>query len=236
MSKFWLVTDADNTLWDTNRVFADAQLEMLAATERAANSSVDQPDRLAFVRKLDQHLAQSDHRGLKYPPAFLVKAIWSALPSDKAAADDASLEDIVHRYLEMLGAHPQLRPGVLETLTQLKTAGVTICVLSEGKRERVLKSIADHGLDAYVTQIVTGEKTADMFRRIKRLGGPGASLVCVGDQLDRDVAFAKEAGLFAVFFPGGFTPGWIKESRLPQPDLTIDDFRQLIPLFGQTAA
>lgn len=30
-----LITDADNTLWDTNKVFADAQLNLLAGIEEA---------------------------------------------------------------------------------------------------------------------------------------------------------------------------------------------------------
>ena len=32
----WIYTDADNTLWDTNAVFANAQLQQLTRAERSA--------------------------------------------------------------------------------------------------------------------------------------------------------------------------------------------------------
>src|SRR4051812_6345456 len=71
--------DADNTLWDTDTVFAHAQLDLLAAVEDAAGISITATDRLAFIRELDQQLAERHHQGLRYPPRLLVRATAFAL-------------------------------------------------------------------------------------------------------------------------------------------------------------
>ena len=71
--------DADNTLWDTDGVFADAQLALLNELEDRLGVQFPEPDRLAFVRAIDQGLAERHHEGLRYPPRFLIKALALAL-------------------------------------------------------------------------------------------------------------------------------------------------------------
>jgi len=67
--------DADNTLWDTDGVFADAQLALLKELEDHLGVQFPEPDRLAFVRAIDQGLAERHHEGLRYPPRFLINWI-----------------------------------------------------------------------------------------------------------------------------------------------------------------
>ncbi|MDA9393086.1 hypothetical protein WN73_21450 [Bradyrhizobium sp. CCBAU 45394] len=57
--KAHLFTDADNTLWDTDTVFAAAQLEMLREVEKlTGRRAPDDEDRgLAFLRTIDQRIA-----------------------------------------------------------------------------------------------------------------------------------------------------------------------------------
>ena len=45
--------DADNTLWDTDQVFADAQLGLLSAVETATGVACQVSDRLGYVRAID---------------------------------------------------------------------------------------------------------------------------------------------------------------------------------------
>lgn len=79
--------DADNTLWDTDGVYADAQLALLNELEDRLDVQLLEPDRLAFVRAIDQGLATRHHEGLRYPPRFLIKALALALTgSDKTSA------------------------------------------------------------------------------------------------------------------------------------------------------
>jgi hypothetical protein len=54
--------DADNTLWDTDAVFASAQLELLAGVEELVGIGSVATDPLAFIREIDQQLAERHHR------------------------------------------------------------------------------------------------------------------------------------------------------------------------------
>lgn len=227
----WLFTDADNTLWDTNRVFAEAQLGLLESVEQFSGQRARHDDRLAFVRAHDQRIAAKDHRGLKYPPAFLVQALWADLAGKSGAPDDV-VASIVADYFTGLSKQADLRPGVKEALPALHARQVEISVVSEGKRERVIEMLAAHGLEAYVARTVTGEKSADMYRRLLKLTDDPGKALCVGDQLDRDVVFAKAAGFRTVYFPGGFTPEWTNQKHVAHADATISDFRDLLPMFG----
>lgn len=226
-----LITDADNTLWDTNRVFADAQLMLLESVERHLGLRSHDSDRLAFVRRHDQRLAAKDHRGLKYPPAFLVQSLWTELGGGTGAPDDV-LATIVADYFSNLSKHAELRPGVKATLATLHKRGVEIIVVSEGNRDRVVGTLGAHGLDVYIARTITGEKSVDMYRRLLKLAGDPGKAICVGDQLDRDIAFAKAAGFKAVYFPGGFTPEWTDQRLLIHADAVITDFSELIPMFN----
>ena len=71
--------DANNTLWDTDRVFANTQLRLLHDVEESLGLTWPDEDRLEFVRAADQELATLHHDGLRYPPALLVRALSLAL-------------------------------------------------------------------------------------------------------------------------------------------------------------
>ena len=56
-SRAFVVVDADNTLWDTNAVYANAQLALLSAVEEHVGVNAA-GDRLTYLRNIDQALAQ----------------------------------------------------------------------------------------------------------------------------------------------------------------------------------
>ena len=76
--------DADNTLWDTNGVYGQAQLALLAAVETRVDQRAPAKDRLAWLRGIDQALAERHHAGLRYPPRLLAKATALALSGHDA--------------------------------------------------------------------------------------------------------------------------------------------------------
>ena len=49
----------------------------------------------------------------------------------------------------------------------------------------------------------------------------------VGDQLERDIRPAKEAGLRTIYFPGGFKPKWEASSNNVHPDYQISSFAEV---------
>ncbi|MBK6491620.1 MAG: HAD hydrolase-like protein [Sphingomonadales bacterium] len=74
--------------------------------------------------------------------------------------------------------------------------------------------------------IVEGVKRPDLYRRILRLTGTLEAFM-VGDQLDRDIAPAKAAGLETIYFPGGFQPRWLPAVGKVGPDYTIASFAEV---------
>lgn len=225
--------DADNTLWDTNTVYKDAQLRLLSAVEAAAGVTATADDRLAYVREVDQAIAAQHHGGLRYPTQILARALALVLggePINRAvkkvwADENAGLAadlavDLEGAFKEQLDAKPALRPGVLRGLERLNTAGFRIFILTEGQRDRIERTLVGHGLDRFGANILEAKKQAGLFQRVSRLEGADSACM-IGDQLDRDIVPAKAAGLTTIYFPGGFSPKWTPHEREVAPDYKV---------------
>lgn len=233
--------DADNTLWDTDQVFAAAQLEILTRVEEAAGAKAQTTDRLEFVRAIDQAIAARHHASLRYPPRLLVRALGFALQgqSGEVAARAAwsnhlppTLSSEVEEegeqaFFAAVRRHPVLRSGVLAGLAKLQAAGVVTLIVSESASAKVEATAQALGLAGYFTRVIEGQKRPDLYRRVLRLTGSPDRAFMVGDQLDRDIAPAKLAGLTTIYFPGGFVPRWTPDEAAIGPDFRISDFGQV---------
>jgi putative hydrolase of the HAD superfamily len=236
-----LFIDADNTLWDTDRVFADAQLQLLERIERAVKKRTRAPNRLAFVRGVDQALAERHHDGLRYPPRLLARALAEALGGLRAeraarraltggsaaalAAEDAI--DAEQDFFADLANGPDLRAGVIEALEALKEAGHRLFVITEGSRLKAEQSLQRLGLMAFFDRLIEGKKRPELYRRILKLAGSPATAFMIGDQLDRDIEPARAAGLQTIYFPGGFAPKWTPDENTVRPDYRITSFAEV---------
>jgi putative hydrolase of the HAD superfamily len=232
--------DADNTLWDTDGIFAAAQLHLLAAVESVTGRQSAVEDRLAFVRAADQGIAEHHHAGLRYPPRLLIAALADALlgedvaraahlaivGSGKVRITEDVMGDIETAYFSDLGRPPAIRSGVKAGLLALEAAGCTVLIITEAARAKVERTTERLGLDTHFTRIVEGVKRPELYRRILRLTGTLEAFM-VGDQLDRDIAPAKAAGLETIYFPGGFQPRWSPTVEKINPDHTIASFAEV---------
>lgn len=232
--------DADNTLWDTDGIFAAAQLSLLAAVESATGRPSAVEDRLAFVRAADQGIAELHHAGLRYPPRLLIAAVADALygeevaraarlacvGSGKARIAEDEMRVIEAAYFSDLGHPPAIRPGVEAGLLALEAAGCTVLIITEAARAKVERTAERLGLGTHFTRIVEGVKRPELYRRIRRLTGTPEAFM-VGDQLDRDIAPAKAAGLETIYFPGGFQPRWSPAVEKISPDHIIASFAEV---------
>lgn len=239
-----LFVDADNTLWDTDSVFADAQIELLDDVERAVRGSCSTKDRLTFVRAADQELASLHHDGLRYPPVLLVRALSLALggmepiraakvvwQGNKPAKIDADKErEIIDRYFQSLKALPRLKQGVAEGLRQMKEFNWQILVVTESAVTRARATAEALSISHFFDRVIEGRKRAELYRRILKLVGSPSNAYMIGDQIDRDIAPAKQAGLKTIYFPGGFKPRWHDEEASPPPDYVISDFREAVQI------
>lgn len=233
--------DADNTLWDTDSVFADAQRNMLDRVEAATGTATDADDRLAYVRGVDQAIAELHHAGLRYPPKLLVRGLAAALaglsPERAARAawrgsmltrmPDDRVGEIEQAFFADLNRTPEVRQGVREGLEALQAAKCVVLIVTEGARARVERTAKRLELYNLVARAIEGPKRPELFRRVLRRTGAPKRAFMIGDQLDRDIEPAKAAGLGTIYFPGGFRPRWTPEEALIQPDHRIENFAEV---------
>lgn len=238
-----LFTDADNTLWDTDAVYARAQLALLASFRRHLQLPPAEPDELglAFLRRVDQSIAARHPDGLRFPPQLLGAALRRVLQGEpldsldlKALARDdvSTFASIIEEYGSDLGERPALRVGVVAGLSAIAQAGISTTVVTEGNRERCLALLDLHGLSSYVQNYVSFRKSAEAYRSLRQKFGLG---LMVGDQIDRDILYSAQAGFRTCYFPSGFAPAWTKD-LVVKPDHRISDYSEVTPLVLDRAA
>jgi len=237
-----VVTDADNTLWDTDALYAKAQLGLLesVAGELGVNTLPENP--LAFIRTVDQELASQHHLHLRYPPDLLVHAIGmvlegelapsavkAVLKSSKRLSHIVDAEVYAERFINtIIHEVAELRDGVYDGLIRLKEINAKVVVATEGKKSRCDKFLCKHGLDTYTDSVVEARKNISLYKRLMRLDGASASSsFMIGDQLDRDIQMSKEAGFTTIYFPAGFKPGWMPSEESVAPDFIIGTFSEV---------
>ena len=54
----------------------------------------------------------------------------------------------------------------------------------------------------------------------------------IGDQLDRDIAYARDAGFRTILFPGTFSPYWLDNTEA-EPDYVIHDYADVPHILDQ---
>lgn len=214
--------DADNTLWDTDGVFAAAQLRLLANVADAIGTVMAEQDQLAYVREIDQELASRHHLGLRYPVRLLIAALCNRLLGDSPSLaarktwndpfavplEKEVIEEIERQYFSDLRVTPRLLLGVHSGLKRMHHAGVNLVVVTEGGRVRAENLLRANKIDQYVGRIVDAPKRKELFARLRRLFRPNASIYMIGDQITRDIQPAAEAGLRTIHVQGKFRPSW----------------------------
>lgn len=216
-----LFTDADNTLWDTDAVFAEAQLAMLREIEgmTGQNAPAAEDRGLAFLRKIDQRIAASHPDHLRYPPSLLARGLEMVLGGvdpdsvvqhilQRESPESLDFREVQQRFIDRLAELPRLREGVQEGLLAISQAGVPVTVVTEERLERCKRVLSAHSLDPMVSTVVSIKKSVAAFISLAQ-PLQGARLFMVGDQFDRDIQAASAAGFQTFYFPGGFQPYWV---------------------------
>jgi len=229
-----LFSDADNTLWDTNSVYAQAQLRLLEDVESYVGKQFQSKDRLGFVRAIDQTIAGKHPSGLRYPAILLTAAlIREAIGEHPDGFGAISREDehyeVARQFEQDLVARvrgniPELREGVAEALHELSATGTRIVVFTEGDEARCRSLLQHHRIAEFISDLKSARKSVDEY--LKMGSNSYESIFMVGDQLDVDIAFAKSAGFTTIYFPSGFAPEWT-EGLANEADFTIKTYRQI---------
>ncbi len=229
-----VMTAAGNVLWDSNRVFDSAQVQLVLGLCKTLNVA-EPANPSEYVRRLDQQIAATNEVGLRYPAELLVQALLSSLVSNAAIGtvtstlpSSCTLRTLTHQYALGVRQSPSLFPGVLDTLEVLTNRGATIVVVSESNRQDCFSWLKSFGLLPFVSSVWTGEKSRGFYEQIIRKMQSAKRIVVVGDQLERDIRPAKEAGLITVYKPSAFSPVWKNAAHEAYADYTISSFADLV--------
>lgn len=234
----WVYTDADNTLWDTDAVFAHAQLALLDAAERFTGKQAPSTERLPFIRRFDQAIAARHHQRLRYPPVLLARALSEGIngSSPDAAAQRALAQGAVatddeaeglRLYSEALSRTPPILPAVQAGLNLAHDRQIPVYVVSEGPLELVRTRLQALGVEGLTSGVLSAQKTSDLYVRLKQRAAPHRAIM-IGDQLDRDIRLAREAGLETILVEGRFRPQWIQTSDTSYANAVVGDFLEAI--------
>ena len=237
-----ILADADNTLWDTDAVFAKAQLVLLAQVELTVGIQLSSENRLEFVRAYDQALAARHHLHLKYPPQMLVSALAAGLRSttpDAAATaiiggdtalsnlDSGAIEAAISAYLNALRETPSMLPTVVQGIHLAQHPNVALYVMTEGRVDKQRGIVTAHGLNNDIAGVWELTKDRAQFERLRRRF-EGSTVVVIGDQPDRDIIPATQAGCLAVLVPSRFRPKWQKTDDWAAASYVASDFAEAI--------
>lgn len=201
--------DLDGTLIDTNQLIIDS-----------------------FQYTLKRHI------GIDVPAAEIILTFGRPLADilEEYCFDKAA--DMLQTYREYNESRhdttTKLIPGVKETLSQLKSAGVILGVVTGKRRQLALRGLRLFGLDAYMQVIVTPEDTtehkphpAPVLKALELLGEQPDHTVMVGDST-LDLACARAAGTYTA------AVGWSVAPRklllAEKPDFVLHRMTDLVDI------
>lgn len=116
------------------------------------------------------------------------------------------LDRLLTIYQNNLRNSLRLKAGALQLLQRLKTLGKKVIVVTEGPRDAQEWTVAELGLQSYIDILITtneiGKSKVDgLFSIVLRKYSIAASdIVYVGDNEQRDIIPAREAGIMTLFY------------------------------------
>lgn len=139
-------------------------------------------------------------------------------------------------YAQNLGNNTHVYPGVIETLTQLKTQGVKLAVVTNAEERHAIKLLNKLNLLDFFEVIVGGNTTAfykpnpePLQYAMEQLAASKDNSVMVGDS-ESDYLCAKAVAVPCVFVTHGYHYGFDFDTH--QPHAVIDRFEQLPESIG----
>jgi phosphoglycolate phosphatase len=168
---------------------------------------------------------------------FVKRALTGDMDADPEAGLFASgLELFESYYAAHLSRHSRVYSGVEEFLRSISAIGRHIACVTNKPEPFTSRLIAALGLDPFFDLVVAGNTTArrkpdpmPLQYAADYFSLDGGECLMVGDSRN-DVVAARAAGFAVACVPYGYNHG--ADIRDADPDLVVDDLRQLAELFS----
>lgn len=244
-----IIIDGDNTLWDTNSVFTDAQIAILEELKKCGLdiNPLEEFDRL---RKFDDMLIEKynkyeyDFRVLIYSLYVYYKNQIDEINAINLAYDVyenpliSDNKDIAEKCYEVFKREmmktPLLLSDVTETLMKLKKKGYIIILSSEGKTDRIYKILRCYKLEKLFDIISTDKKSIEIYRELIKDGKKilknedDECVIVVGDMLKREISMGNSIGAITVYKSGGYKSNQKPTNHMEKPDYEIKKITELV--------
>ena len=192
-----LIFDADDTLWDSNIHFLEAEAHFIAAL---AGGGGGQPEAVrAAIRRRELEVIKSHGYG-REPFVALMRLVAAELaPAGASEALGAAVERIAAHLLER---ECELLPDVEATLTEL-AARHQLTLFTKGQPREQLRKLERSGLRRHFSHVaVPPEKDEAAYRRLVEVAALDRTRAfMIGNSPRSDINPALRAGLRAVFIP-----------------------------------
>jgi putative hydrolase of the HAD superfamily len=201
--------DADDTLWQNERLYIDAQAQFLGL--------------LAHYHSRDwieQRLYQTEMRNLDHfgygIKAFALSMIETAVELTEGRIAGADIQRLIDLARSMIAADVELLEHVPDTLAQLAGA-YTLMVITKGDlRDQEAKMLRSGLAERFLhVEIVSDKSQASYARLLRRHAIAPERFLMVGNSLRSDILPVLALGASAVYVPHQLT--WAHEAADPPP-------------------
>jgi putative hydrolase of the HAD superfamily len=204
-----LAFDADDTLWQNERLYVEAQARF---AELLAHYHSEEWIKDRLYRAETRNLEHFGY-GVK---AFALSMIETAVELTEGRISGQDLQTLVNLARGMLHARVDLMEGIPEALDLLKVR-YSLMLVTKGDLFEQENKIARSGLDGCFRHIeIVSQKTAPVYQSLlERYSVSPGRFLMVGNSLRSDILPVLEIGGHAVYIPHELT--WQHEHADPPP-------------------
>jgi putative hydrolase of the HAD superfamily len=210
MQQFEIIAfDADDTLWETERLYVNAQAGLRAMLSRyVADANMDER-----LYETEMHNLVHFGFGIK---AFAISMIETAIEFTGGRISARDIQTIISAAREMMLAEIELIEHVPETIAALAKRHTLMLITKGDLRDQEMK-IARSGLAEYFALVeIVSDKNSKTYRAIlERQRVRPAGFLMAGNSLRSDILPVLELGAIAVYIPHPLT--WAHEKAEPPP-------------------
>ncbi len=200
----WIGFDADDTLWENESYFRQAEQEFCEMFKGEATKE----DLIKILYDVEIVNIQYYGYGIK---GFILSMLQAAVQVSGAQVSNDKIMQMIEIGKELLNKPVRLIDGVEEVLQTLKYWGYQLVVVTKGDLLDQEKKLQKSGLEKYFhhIEIVSDKKEENYIKLLRHLDVSPSEFLMVGNSLKSDVLPVLNIGGSAIHIP--FHTTWIHE-------------------------